>query len=316
MSAILDIIERIQETEARIKDFERAVAENPNTPSLILSLRSFEKMQKRLEAEFEEVAAGEELELVKYRVFDAENESVRPPVAAVTQVMTAFQEAFTLVYDALKANAQKFSGKVGQASKDESAFRFAYSFSGSVGFALTIEDKRALIDKTDIERALDTLIHVAQSHNTADIQEYAQKLGPGPIRAVYRWAGDHVEYGTGVDLSWARDNTPRGKLFVQPEELVALRDAISRVSDKNVTSMSITAALVGIDVKANSFHLETLTGEQIKGKLSDVVAGRVASNPVSVPREYKVSLSETTVTSYATEDEKITYLLTGLEEAG
>jgi hypothetical protein len=72
MSAILDIIERIQETEARIKDFERAVAENPNTPSLILSLRSFEKMQKRLEAEFEEVAAGEELELVKYRVFDAQ----------------------------------------------------------------------------------------------------------------------------------------------------------------------------------------------------------------------------------------------------
>lgn len=65
MSEISGLAERIQETDARIKDFERAVAANPDIPSLALSLRSFKKMRQRLEVEFEEIkesagaAAGE-----------------------------------------------------------------------------------------------------------------------------------------------------------------------------------------------------------------------------------------------------------------
>lgn len=314
MSALTKLLDTIQEARAEAFRLERAVAQYPDEPALRLSLKSVEKWQNQLEGQFRSLADKSQLEVVSYRVFNANDAAGPPLLPAITRALTDFQDLFSLVFDALRIRQPKRNARIGQDVEDVTTFGYGYSFSGSVGFVLTLPDSRVLIGDTDIERAMDTVFGLSRARSADEIQSVARQLGPAPLRSMFRWASDHVRYDTGVELTWLRDNTERGSLLVQPPEFAALLDAIQSVSDAYEEAFEITGVLVGADLRAGSFRLEPTEGDEIRGRMADFVLAEWNEKELTLRKMYRAKLSKTTTISYAKDEEQVTWRLTGLSE--
>lgn len=68
MSAILEIRERIEKTVARISEYEKALLLPGAPQSLMVSIRSLEKMRIELERDFAILAREEESQICRYRL--------------------------------------------------------------------------------------------------------------------------------------------------------------------------------------------------------------------------------------------------------
>jgi hypothetical protein len=63
MNRLLDIQQKLQETTAALARMQRSVVQYPDKPSLLASLRSFEKRRASLEQDFLAIAITNEVEL-------------------------------------------------------------------------------------------------------------------------------------------------------------------------------------------------------------------------------------------------------------
>jgi hypothetical protein len=78
MNELLDIAEKLQDTEATIREVKKAIAQGPPTPSIIATLETLEKRQGDLEARFAEAAAEHHLDVCSYRLFPDQKEGGKP----------------------------------------------------------------------------------------------------------------------------------------------------------------------------------------------------------------------------------------------
>lgn len=314
MSEILELTTKIQETRAVIAQFERAVAENPEKPSLVASLTSLQRQMARLEAEFHAAAPRNFLEVIKYRVFDGIDEHVKPKLPAIVLPLITFQQLFSLVYDALKSGDPRRTAKISEEVSEKTTFGLEYSFAGSVGFVLTIPDNKTLIE-TDLQKAKNTIFEMVKVKNPEEVQDYAVKLGPAPLRLMYRWVKEHAEYKTGVEIDWQSDGEQSLNLLVQLPEFGALRDLIGAVGEETNEVVTRTGKLLGFDIAKKTFHMEFADDEEISGKVSEIITSQLSPDyQAKQPAMYRVTMTKRTVTKYIKEDDEVTWFLTGFTE--
>ncbi|MBV9864427.1 MAG: hypothetical protein JO316_03705 [Abitibacteriaceae bacterium] len=307
----MEVIEELQETQAMLHSLEQAAAQHPDTPSLSLNIKSIQKRQHELEVDFATLTHAQYMDVCRYRVF-GESDNQTPTLPTLTHVLGDFQSAFTLVYDALKSGKQKRQNQVGAEVAQQTAFGYGYSFSGSVGFVLTLPNERLLLDQTIIDKAIETVFKMLKPETVEQLSEYAHTLGPAPVRLVYKWATDHVKSGTGADIDWRRDQEVRASLFIQTPELEKLRQKIEQINDVAEEDIPLEGNIVGMDVDTHNFHMKFEEGNDIKGKMDESIGREYAS--VALPKRYKAMIRKTTTTSYSTDEEKVSYYLLSLQE--
>src|SRR4051794_6029534 len=174
MSKLLETIERIQDTQAAIKRLEEAAAKHPDVPSVAASLRSLQKRQRVLETTFSSLADEQWLDVCSYKILPEKEEgSLKLP--SLTSALGDFQTLFTLVYDAIKHGAKQHGRATAEAAA-ATTFSFGYSFTGSVGFVLTLPNERLLTDETDLDRAMSTVFEMAKAENSEQIASFAKEL--------------------------------------------------------------------------------------------------------------------------------------------
>lgn len=182
MNDLLDTIEKLQDTQAAIRRAEKAVLEHPEMPSVALSLKSLRKRQQSLEALFSSLADDQWFDVCSYKLLP-EKEG-RPTLPSLTNTLGDFQTLFTLVYDTIK-NGPKQRGRASAEATAATTFGFGYSFTGSVGFVLTLPNERLLTDETDLDRAMSTVFEMARAQSPQDVAKFAKELGAAPIRTMY-----------------------------------------------------------------------------------------------------------------------------------
>ncbi len=308
MSKLLETIEKLRDTEAAIKRLERTAAQHPELPSVTASLRSLYKRQRDLEVAFSTQTDEEWLDVCRYRILPEREESLTLP--SLTSALGDFQALFTLVYDTMK-NGPKERGRASADAAAATTFGFAYSFTGSVGFVLTLPNERLLMNETDLDRAMSTVFDMAKAETPEEIAGFAKELGAAPIRTMYRWVSDHVRSGLNVDINWQREEEPRANLFIQVPELENLQQAIDATSDEVEEILVITGQVVGLDVRNHSFHIELEDESEIKGKMSEGVG---FEHTVEVPNRYTAHIRKTTKINYATDQDIVSYYLLSLVE--
>ena len=302
MTSLIDIQEKLLDTQAFIARLEQRLIEYPHSEILIDNLRSVQKRQRNLERAFAEEANKREEDLCLYRLF---TEAGPLSITAFSQALGHFQTLFSLVYDALK-NGPKERARLSQESVKETALGFGYTFSGSIGMVMTLSNERLLIGDTNLDEAINIIFRMAKMADASEIKPLVNKIGRPPIRAIYDWAKVHAAHDLGADIEWRRQEKVRSQLFIQKPELEDLRDAIDEMSDTSEDEIEIIGDLVGADVRRHSFHIKPQAGGDIHGRFADAID---AEHTVELPKPYRARLRKTTKFAYATEEEIVEYFL-------
>ncbi|HZH31349.1 MAG TPA: hypothetical protein VEY11_11360 [Pyrinomonadaceae bacterium] len=310
MSALLEITEKLQDTEAAIAHLEREIARQPTSPSVVASLASLRKRQRNLESQFADAAAQQHLDVCSYRLFPDEAEEERPTLRAFTKTLLDFQTLVTQVYYARKTGQPRGTTHVSADAATETAFGFAYTFTGSLGIVLTLPNERLLFGETEIDKAISTVFEMVKADSPQKIASYAKELGAAPIRTLYNWVSDQVRSGLSSQIEWRREREVRADLLVQFPELEELKRAIEATSDEETEELTLRGFLVGLDVVSRTFHMTFEEGEDIRGKISESVG---LEHTVELPKLYTAKIVRTKKVYYSTERETVYHYLESLD---
>ena len=312
MSRISELQEKLLDTNAAIAELDKAIAKDPKSQPLTAMAKSLEKRYQKLETEFMDAVDSLGIDVCSYRLFSEEEQ--QPTLKGFSNVLGDFQNLVTTVYASIKMAVPKIRAKISADIAAETVFRFGYTYPGSLGVVFTIPNERKLFGESFLDESLKIIAEMAKLHESPEVLEYAKKLGPASIRALYRWAYDHAESGLGVEIEWRRQRIIHTHMFAQKPDFQRLHQIISFTSDEQTCEETVSADLVGIDVAKNTFHLELDTGEDIKGSLSDIMAETIdEKHPAKLPKRYKAKYRKIRRILYSTDEEKTSYHLLSLE---
>lgn len=299
------IQEELQDLNAIIAKHERTLATHMEAKSLRANIQTLRRRRQVLEDDFLEAAARVEADVCSYRLIPGES---RASISALSRALNGFQTFFSLVYDAIKTGPKQRARLSAEVTND-TALGYAYSFSGSVGFVMTLPNEQLLLGETRLDEAMRIVFLMAKATSPQEIADFAKKLGPPPVRAMYRWASDHVEYGLEADIEWRRREQVRSSLFVQEPQLEQLRKIIAETSDETEEELEVIGNLVGADVSRKTFHIETTGGGEIRGIFADAIS---EEHTVVLPKPYSAKIRKRTKIVYSTEEEQVSYFLLSL----
>ena len=305
MDGILEVVEKIRDTEEEILNLENFIKTHGESPALTLTLLSLRKRQQDLQATYAQVTANLWVDVLSFRLFN--DYDFQPSLLTITNTLGNFQRLFTIVYDALK-KGPKNRYRVSADATALTSFGFHYSFTGSIGFMLTLPNERTLMEEidTDLDRAMRMVFELASSNNSDQISRFAKTLGPAPIRMLYQWSSDLTKAALGAEINWQREEVVRAGLTVQAQQVARLQQVIEATSEEEVVEFTITGQLVGADIRTHTFHIELPNGETLRGRMSENIGEDIT---VNLPHYYTADIEKKTVISYSTEEERVDYFL-------
>lgn len=308
MSELLELQRKLQDTTATITELERRIVQRPQSRGLRLSLESLVKRREDLQADFDELADHESLDVCTYRLFQETDDGLS--LGGYSGALSEFQKSFSSLYDAIISGPRKrtrLSPDVVQATR----FRFGYAYAGSVGVVLTINRQRMLIDIGPLTETITTFFSLAEAPTREDIREIGRRLGPAPLRSIFRWADVHVADGIGADIRW-RHGEQTTSLLLQRDEMQRLRDEIGATSEEEHEEFTLTGTLSGASMETKRFDFRPDNGDTIRGHFTDAIN---AEHEVRIPDvRYQATVEKVTTVNYSSEEEKVVWKLLRLVE--
>jgi hypothetical protein len=311
MSALVELQERIQATVVRIKELERA-ARQPGAPrSLFVGIRSLEKIQAELEHDFAEVAKDEELGILKYRLLP--EYGTRPSITAIANAWSKYQAMFSSVYDALlkQQTPSRKRTRTSKQAKVDTEFAFAYTFSGSIGVALTLPTGQM----TDLRaRALEevniVISDMAAAQNSEELAGFVDRLGVPPVIKFGSWVDSHIAFEAGAGIEWEISQQPTPpSLLIQVPEFRALKEAMNQITEPQEVTLPMTGVLTMADMDKRTFRMLLDSGERINGTFADAIT---EEHRAELPRGYEALIRTTTKIHPAIEKKEVSRFLVQL----
>lgn len=304
MSQLAELQRDLQDVFAAIVHAERTLAAHPFVPSVEATLRTIQKRRENLEEQFFAVANEIGLDVCSYRIEPPDYQ--RTTIAGMTAVLGAFQKVFTSVYDAV-VNGPKKSAKASAAIIDATTFGFAYTFPGSTGVMMTLENERLLLTETDLDAAMKKTFELMSYRDPSQIEEATKQVGLGVVRQAYQWASENAKAGYGADIVWQRGNIPKSQVRIQTQEIARLASVIKGATARE--EVTITGDLLDVSIPDKTFQMN-VDGKMIQGGF-DMAISHV--HPVQLPQRYRATMN--VQEKVVTEDGKdeITYFLLRLD---
>lgn len=273
MSALLHIGDQIDGTNALIARYESALAQPDSSDSLRVGLRSLKKLRRRLEEQFETIAAESEIELYRYRIIP----EGRATLEGLGQAWSSFQGFFSSVYRGLSSETRRDEKT---APVDIAPFGFAYTFPGSVGVALTLPSKDGLFEDPLVIEATEKVFDLSESIERRTIEDAAQRMGPDVVRAMHTWVDALVTNNYGAGLEWRERS-----VTVDPARLGRLRELVTLST--TTSTITVTGKLELVDAAKKRFRLIADTGDKYEGGYGEAISEEHAA---SVPFRYEATI--------------------------
>ena len=311
MSNLNQITEKVMESDAAIMRIKNLISLYPERTALLLSLKSHERFDEKIKKEYADAAKMSRIDICKFRLFFAEGAT--PKIPSLANALLYFQTLYSLVVDALVSNKPKTRSQISAESLEKSTFEFGYSFSGSIGFAMSLPNDRLLNGESFLDRAIATTFDLLKANRSDQIAALSKRLGSAVIKEAYRWAETLSVSGIGAEISWCRDEEIINSVNILPAELRDLQKAILEFSDNSIEDITLICRLIGSDLREDgirTFHLTFADdGEvlDIRGKMAD------ANGIVKLPTDCSAKLEVTTHIDYATDTETKEYRLLSFE---
>jgi hypothetical protein len=294
MSILLDIQKQLDRASERVARLERSLRDNPGFPSIAANLDTAVRIQTQLQMQFDEAAATIGIDVFKYRAF---NDTDRTEAGPAFGAISAFQRLVSVVFGSLKYH-RKQRAAISRELAAETAFGFGYAFGGSVGVVLTVPSDSDLFRESFLDESIKLIFEMAKVNDAKAMQVYADRLGPGSINALREWAEGNADNGLGADIEWRRGASVKDSLFLQRQQLSAIRTAIDQTSSEEQNSLDVVGVLLGADIALKTFHIQLENGTEIKGSVEPGAIDR--KHEAVLPRKYKARIIRTTKKQFAT----------------
>src|SRR2546421_408184 len=125
MADLLDVVQKLQDTEAALAKARAIAAKHPKRPTLKGTINSLNKRQRILQKEFARLTEQEQIDVCSYRLI-AQNPGDFT-LWALTAALGDFQDAVALIYDAIKSGQRKERASWGADVSRATAFNFSYA---------------------------------------------------------------------------------------------------------------------------------------------------------------------------------------------
>jgi hypothetical protein len=305
--SLIDVVTLLQDTNAQISEAEKLLLENPTDYYASTVLQNLQKRLEALQTRFNAMAAESQLEVLRYRML---TQPIDASLRAVNELLGSFQQSFTVVYDAIATHTAKKRARVADASVRASTLGFAYSYAGSLGFALTLPREPTLIEN-DHDSTIAAIRVLTCSHDEAYIKKFADTYGLASVRTLYKWFDAIAKYEVDSEIEWQGPIAESKSTFLlQVPDARALRDAIARTSDVEYSEKSYRGTLLAYDYQRATFRFSVANKVTIHGSVSGSITDQLV-----VPDSYIIRVQVATITRYSSDQAEDKFELIGIEPA-
>lgn len=303
MSDYASVAEEARRAFASVARLEAASMREPDSKALRINLAAKQKLAGQLRTRLMEAAEESQVEVCNYRLIQTENR--RYGLSYVSDSMLSYQYLFTQIHDAQK-NGRKDRAVFGTEALEESMLEVGYTYSGSLGFVLMAPATRDLFATGTLDRSIETLFRVIDMERAPDVRAVAHELGNAVLKRVHDWSAANVKGGFDADVRWNRSDGRQLGQLIERGRMERLVGLIEATSDTSNFELSVIGTLVGIDVKAGTFHLVVPNGGDYRGVLAPAFD---RDREVRVNRSYAATVLETRTTLYATDQTRREHVL-------
>lgn len=309
MSDLLDVQMKLLATSQELARLTARSLAEPGAAFYVDQIRSVTNRQEKLQRRFRELAADEGREVCSYRIIPERRN--RLPAAGMAGVVGGFQELLSVTYEAVNSGIRS-RGTVSHEAALATELDFSHATAGSIVLVFTAPNERDLFG-SKVEEAVKAVFAASKANGATEVRAVAKKIGIPPIRALYRWAGAHAQFGLSVELSWRDGEEATHRVQVAAEEFRRLAEAIAATGDESIATETHTGKLVTASQRTSTFEIETEDKRtRIKGDAGDVLH---RLGIVGVGGWYVAKVQKTTYVTYSTERETVNYRLLELTPA-
>lgn len=308
MSNVGLLLDSVRSGYAKMAEIEAVLSAYPADRSVRASFQSIKRHVEALEAEWLEECRTSQVEVCRYRLVASTGGGYS--ASSFAKSLLEFQGLFAQIFDAKKRGA-KSRARIAPDVAAETLFEFAYTYPGSLGVVLTVDDAPNLFGG-QFDAAIDAFNEITAIDSVATVKSTAKSLGNAVIKRVFDWSTVNHSAGFSVDVTWAGgfQSYLKGKV-VNYSDLARNIQIISQTSDTAKSRIRVFGTLVAIDTVQRRFRLVVPDGEDIKGVLSSSFD---ANERWTVNLMYHAEIDVETTTRYAVEKIEQTYRLESLSK--
>jgi hypothetical protein len=305
MSDYASIVDRARRSYAAVARLEAALERDPINPGLQINLAAAKKQAIQNQSRLLALSERRHVEVCNYRLLPEATSHYG--VAQVSSSLLSYQNLFSQIHDA-KRNGPKQKAKLNPAALRESSLDFAYSYSGSLGLVLLVQNERDFFSGI-LDASIEALFEVFSIDTQATVREAIDQLGAAVVKRAHDWSEANLEAGFAADVNWNRSDGRRLGEVIERRRMERLVDVLKQSSDEKTRLIEENGVLIGGNVVSKSFHFVVPNGDSYKGKQADDFHTDL---PLTLSNNYKAVIREKKKIVYATEQETITHELVSL----
>lgn len=264
LMSISSINRKISETKEQIKDIEGMA---PEISQFMLS-----EMNRRLynlEMERDELYKSQSRESISLRIYGENIESGKISNRILVSVLNGFQTTIDSIALALEG-AEGERGRFTDKAKVLTDFQVAGTFAGSFGIVLEKEFEQIEIANNSSETAVVLADLFSILENSGDGIKLVETISPYGKRTVnhYKnWLKSLDDNNVNLEIGWVDDKAERRKINIRYNNVRETMFTLESINDIEVEDVIITnAKLLGLNIRNNTFEIETESGDIIRGK--------------------------------------------------
>ena len=268
----------------------------------LAELASVKHHAHQLEAEWEEYARREHIEVCRYKLQSEKTD--RYPALDFSKSLHDFQKLFSQVFDAVR-HGPKVRARVSGQIIDETTFDYGFSYPGSLGTVLTLPGESDLFG-AKFDDAVGAFLRVTEIKSEADVREVISDLGEAVVSKAYNWSKSNYFGGFGADVIWRTSTGPSRAGEISRGRFGTILEIIDKTSDEEIRKFETPGMLMGIDAQTNRFRFIDPSGEYFVGPISQHFDTSVKW---AINTRYRAVIEVEAVTRFATEETRQTYRL-------
>lgn len=307
MSDYASIVDRVRRSNAAVSRLEAALEADPVSAALQINLSAAKKRAEINQAELLSISMERHIEVCNYRLLPAATKHYG--LSQVSSSLLAYQNLFTQVHDA-KINGPKSNLVAGKNAIAQSALDFAYSYSGSLGVALFIQNEKTLFSGV-LDPSIDAFFDVLKIDSVADAKQVIGELGAAVVKRTHDWSSANLDAGFAADIRWNRSDGRQTGEVIERRRMEQLVNVIGSSSDKKSRIIRTTGRLIGGDLGSKSFHFVVPDGASYRGyQAADFVSEVIWT----LGEMYEAVIREQSTFYYATDRSTVSFELVALRK--
>lgn len=270
MSTLLEIQSRLFDNDAETKRLQLELARNPNDFGIAIALESVEKFGNELRQAFAEEAAKIEESVLDYRLCINE----RIGISQVNDIIDNFQNLFSLVYDAITTKKPKNTAKITKKAREETSFGFGYTYSGSIGIALTLKTPKDNLFGSDIDLAMKETLAMINNEDPESIKDLILRYGLGTFKALKDWVNSHITNNIEAEINWDKNTDNAVSERIELSRLTRVKNNLEPKETQTVDQIISTCGILqGFNYAASNFNIKIEDDEE-----DNIITGTIDNN--------------------------------------